>query len=100
MRAEMRTEAVKSWSPGSISAGLFCLRPHFRRFRLISVPVIPIQVPELDGFGEVLGGNVGCAIEIRDGAGHAQHAVVSTGGEIHAAYGHLQGAFAGVIECA
>ena len=35
---------------------------------------------ELDGFGDMCRGNVGCIGQIGDGAGNAQQPVISTGG--------------------
>jgi hypothetical protein len=63
-----------------------------------SGPVIAVEAAVLDGFGEVLGGDVGGMIEVGDGAGDFEDAVVGAGGEAHAADGHFEGAFAGIIE--
>ena len=46
----------------------------------------------------MLGGNGFGVIEIRDGAGNAQDAIVSTRGKIHAADGHLERPFAAFIK--
>ena len=46
-----------------------------------SVPVIPIQTPILDGFGQVLGGDQFGAGDIGYGAGYFEDAVVGAGGE-------------------
>ena len=63
-----------------------------------STPVIAIQRAVLDGFGEVLGGDGGGLVEVGDGAGDFEDAVVGAGGEAHAADGHFEGALAGVVE--
>ena len=68
--------------------------------RLTLRPIIAIQTAILDGFGEVLGGDGGGMIEVGDGAGDLEDAVVGAGGEAHAADGHFEGAFAGVVESA
>ena len=65
-----------------------------------SRPVIAVEAAVLNGFGEVLGGDGGGLIEIGDGSGDFEHAVVGAGGEAHAADGHFERALAGIVECA
>ena len=51
---------------------------HFLRIvEIFSVPVIAIEIAELDRFGEMLGGYVRGVIEIGDRAGDAQDTIVS-----------------------
>ena len=65
-----------------------------------SSPVIAVEAAVLDGFGEVLGGDGGGFIEVGDGAGNFEDAVVGAGGEAHASDGHFEGALAGIVESA
>jgi hypothetical protein len=65
-----------------------------------SGPVITVEAAVLDGFGEVLGSDGGGLIEVGDGAGDFEDAVVGAGGEAHAADGHFEGALAGIVESA
>src|ERR1035441_5134613 len=65
-----------------------------------SSPVIAVEAAVLDGFGEVFGGDGGGFIEIGDGAGDFEDAVMGAGGEAHAADGHFEGALAGIVESA
>jgi len=63
-----------------------------------SVPVVPIQTPVLNGFGQMLGGDGLGAGEVGDGAGHFEDAVVGAGGEAKAADGHFERALARLLE--
>lgn len=65
-----------------------------------SIPIIPVEVPELDSLGKVLGGDTRRGIQIGDGACDAQQTVVGAGREIHAANRHLERALAGVVQSA
>ena len=65
-----------------------------------SSPVIAVEAAVLDGFGKVLGGDGGGFIEVGDGAGNFEDAVVGAGGEAHASDGHFEGALAGIVESA
>ncbi len=62
------------------------------------VPVIAIKIAELHRFGQMLGGNVLGPVEVGDRSGHAQHAIMSARGKIHAADGHFECSFAALIE--
>ena len=61
-------------------------------------PVIPIQTPVLDRFGEVLGGDRGGLIEICHRAGDLEDAIVGARGEAHPPHRHFQRALAGIVE--
>src|ERR1017187_9097692 len=65
-----------------------------------SSPVIAVEAAVLDGFGEVLGGDGGGFIEVGDGAGNFEDAVVGPGGEAHASDGDFAVALAGIVESA
>src|ERR1035438_7382189 len=65
-----------------------------------SSPVITVEAAVLDSFGEVLGGDGGGFVEIGDGAGDFEDAVMGAGGEAHTADGHFEGALAGIVESA
>ncbi len=49
-----------------------------------------IRIPVLDGLGQVGGGDRLLPLQIRDGPGHPQNAVVAPGGEAHALESGLQ----------
>ena len=53
-------------------------------------PIIPIQIPEIDGLAEVADLDVRAAVEVGDGAGNLQDAVVSAGGESETVHRLLQ----------
>ena len=63
-----------------------------------STPVVAVEAAVLNGFGEVLGEDLVAAVEIGDGAGYFEDAVVRPGAQAHAADGHFEGSLAGVIE--
>ena len=52
----------------------------------------------MDSFGEVFGGDGGGVIEVGHGPRDLEDAVVGAGGEAHAADGHFEGAFAGIVK--
>lgn len=52
----------------------------------------------MDGLGHMLGGDRVLAVEVGDCACDFQDSVVGAGGEAHAADGHFEGAFAGVVK--
>ena len=53
-------------------------------------PIVPIQIPEIDGLAEVADFDVRAAVEVGDGAGHLQDAVVGAGGESETVHRLLQ----------
>jgi hypothetical protein len=65
-----------------------------------SGPVVPIQTPVLHRFGEVFGSDGGGFIQVGDGAGDFENAVVGAGGEAHPTDRHFERALAGIVECA
>ena len=48
-----------------------------------------VETAEVDGFGEVFGGDGGAAGEVGDGAGHLEDAVVGTGGKAEPVHSDL-----------
>ena len=44
-------------------------------------PAVAVEAAEVDGFGEMFGGDGGTAGKVGDSAGHLEDAVVGTGGE-------------------
>ena len=48
---------------------------------LSSAPAVAVEAAEVDGFGEVFGGDGGASGEVGDGASHLEDTVVGTGGE-------------------
>ncbi len=63
-----------------------------------SVPVIPVEISELDRFGQMLGGDMLDPVEVGDRSGDAQHAIMGAGGKVHPANGHLESSFAALIK--
>ncbi len=65
-----------------------------------SIPVSPVEAAVLHGLGEVLGADLLPPVEVGDGAGGLQNPIVGPSAEAHAPHGHLEGAFAGLVEAA
>ena len=53
-------------------------------------PIIPVQIPEIDGLGQMPDFDVRAAVEVGDGAGHLQDAVVGAGGKAKTVHRLLQ----------
>ena len=49
-------------------------------------PIIPIQIPEIYRLAQMPDFDVGAAVEVGDGAGHLEDAVVGAGGEAQAVH--------------
>ena len=60
-------------------------------------PVGAVEVAVADGFGQVGRPDVGAAVEVGNGAGHAEDAVVGAGREVEALHGRVQALLAGVV---
>lgn len=43
-------------------------------------PIVPVQTSVIDGLAEMAQPDVGAAVEVGDGAGHLEDAVVGAGG--------------------
>ena len=67
--------------------------PHEGRRLLILRPVAAVEGTVLDGFGQMGDGQVLGALEIRDGAGHFEDAVMGARGEALLLHGALKQAF-------
>ena len=52
----------------------------------------------MHGLGDVFGADGGRFAEIGDGAGDFEDSIVGAGGKAHAADGHFESAFAGIVE--
>jgi hypothetical protein len=61
-------------------------------------PVTAVQVAVLNGFGEVLGGDVRRVREVGNGARHAQYAVMRASREVHLADRELKRSLARIIQ--
>src|SRR5581483_9314087 len=61
-------------------------------------PVVAIEAAILYRFGEVLCGDAGGVVEIGDGAGDLQNAIVRAGAEAQFAHGQFQRALTGVVQ--
>ena len=59
------------------------------------MPIRAVEAAVLDCFGEVFGADVVGVIQVGDGAGDLEDAVVGAGAEAHAADGHFERALAG-----
>lgn len=59
-----------------------------------------LRVPVLDGLRQMGGGDTLRPVQIGDGPGHPQDAVVAPGGESHAVEGGLQDTLPGVVQAA
>src|ERR1035438_2354691 len=66
--------------------------------RRSSGPVVAVEAAVLHGFGQMFGGDGGGFIEVGDGAGDFENAVVGAGGKSHAADGHFERALAGIVQ--
>ena len=53
-------------------------------------PIVPIQIPEIDCLGQMPNLDVRVAVEVGDGAGHLQDAVVGSGGKTETVHRLLQ----------
>lgn len=62
------------------------------------MPVVPVQAPVLNCFGQMLGADTFTTVEIGDGTGHFEDPVVGASGKAHAAHGHLKGSLAGFVQ--
>ena len=72
-----------------------------RRLRLYnSCPEIAIQRPVLDRFADVVGLNGWSCIQVGDGAGHFQDAVVGAGAEVQFGHRHFDEVLSGFVELA
>ncbi len=67
---------------------------------ILSRPQFPIQAAVVDGFGKVADLDVVRAFQVGDGAGHAQDAVVSAGGQAQVFHGRLEQTLAFLIQSA
>ncbi len=61
-------------------------------------PVVPVQAAVLHRFRQVLGGDALLAVQVGDGAGDFEDAVVGAGAQAQPADGHFQRALAGLVE--
>ncbi len=61
-------------------------------------PKIPVQCAEVDGFEEVIGGDVWVGGEVGEGAGDLEDAVVGAGREVHLVHGVFEEVAAVVVE--
>ena len=67
----------------------------FRRAALASLPILPVERPVLDRFGNVLGLDLLAGAKVGDGARDLENPVMRPGREGQAPDGHFQGAFGG-----
>ena len=61
-------------------------------------PALAVEAAVLNGLGDMLGADVGLAVEVGDGAGELYDAVVGAGGKAETLHGHLEEAGAGIVE--
>lgn len=61
-------------------------------------PALAVEAAVLNGLGDVLRADAGLAVEVGDGAGELDDAVVGAGGEAEALHGHFEQFGAGVVE--
>ena len=55
-----------------------------------SSPAVAIEATVGDGFAQVVGVDVGCGLEVGDGAGHLEDAVVGAGAHVEVVHGDAQ----------